>query len=164
MDPVGEWDWADWTYFISILATFLTTIGVVGIIWQIIGERRSRHREFENMYVNRYWSISKGLPRRCVYGHSDYEANNDELTALNEYLLLCEDELDLRKRGFITDQTWEIWGEGLSAVSADPRLRDLVSKFPEDRLTNLRALIDSSSQVFDPLLWSRTRRWWSGLR
>ncbi|WP_431710465.1 hypothetical protein [Glutamicibacter uratoxydans] len=164
MDPVGEWDWADWFYFYSTVATFLTTIGVLGIIWQIIGERRTRHREFENMYVSRYWSIANNLPRRFVCGHPDYEANEKEVVALTEYLLLCEDELDLRMRGFVTDQTWEIWAEGICAASSDKKLRELASTFPPGRLTNFKTLLESGSSSFDPLAWSKTKRWWNGLR
>lgn len=161
---MGEWDWADWFYLFSITATFITTIGVLGIIWQIIGERRTRHREFENMYVSRYWNIASKLPHRFVCGHQDYSPTEQELVALTDYLLLCEDELDLRKRGFVTDQTWEIWAEGICSASNDTILRDIVDSFPPDRLTIFKELVNSETRRFDPLTWSKKKRWWSGLR
>lgn len=36
------------------------------------------------------------------------------------YLRLSEDELDLRKQGFITDRTWAIWSEGIRAQLRAP--------------------------------------------
>lgn len=108
MDPVIEWDWADWVLLVSTVFTIAAAVSVWGIIFQIIGERRARHREFENMYVQRYWDLMNSLPIRFVQGHEDYSPNDNQSIALCNYLLLCEDELDLRAQGFITDKTWKI--------------------------------------------------------
>jgi len=163
MDPVNEWDWADWILLVSTALTIVATLGVFGIIVQIIGERRARHREFENMYVQRYWDLIGTLPIRFVQGHADYTPNDSQSIALCNYLLLCEDELDLRAKGFITDQTWEIWRSSIVGIAHDPILRDLIESFPEHRLANLRALVASTENEPEPLMMSQFKRWWSGL-
>ncbi|GAA5228426.1 hypothetical protein GCM10025778_29600 [Paeniglutamicibacter antarcticus] len=160
MDPLVEWDWADCIYF---AVTILTGIGVLAIGWQIIGERNARHREFENMYVQRYWDISSRMPSRFVHGHVDYVPNNAERNALCDYLLLCEDELDLREQGFITDQTWHIWMSGIVFALRDPQLIKLAQGFPSERLDNFKALIEDPRIEFDPLKRTKLRRWWTGL-
>lgn len=161
MDPFFEWDWADWAYFI---VTFLAGIGVLAIGLQIIGERNARHREFENMYVQRYWDISSRLPARFVQGHPDYTLSESEKSAICDYLLLCEDELDLRKRAYITDQTWKIWMSGVIFATRDAQVRLLIDEFPADRLECIKELMTDGRDYFDPLKRIRIRRWWNGLR
>ena len=160
MDPVLEWDWADIAYFVF---TALTGIGVLAIGMQIIGERTARHREFENMYVQRYWSISSRLPTRFIQGHSDYTMNEDGKSAMYDYLLLCEDEMDLRKRGYITDQTWQIWMSGIFFTITDLQCKELIDNFPKGRLEHLRKLSIEPLPSFDPIELGKVRRWWTGL-
>lgn len=160
MDPFIEWDWADWAYF---AVTLLTGIGVLAIGLQIIGERSARHREFENMYVQRYWDIASRLPTRFVHGHADYVPNASEENALCDYILLCEDELDLREQGYITDRTWQIWMSGIIFAARDPQLGKLARTFPPDRLEKFKALVENPCLEFDPQNRTKIRRWWTGL-
>ncbi|QXQ11308.1 hypothetical protein [Paeniglutamicibacter sp. Y32M11] len=161
MDPVNEWDWAD---VLSLVVTFLTGVGVFAIVWQIIGERSARHREFENMYVQRYWDIAGRLPVRFVQGHEKYSMGKSERIAMREYLILCEDELDLRKEGYITDRTWEIWKSGIIGTIHDPKVKTVINEFPSTRLVNIRDLMNISNGNSDPLNRTKIRRWWNGLR
>jgi hypothetical protein len=162
MDPFIEWDWADWAYFL-VLA--LTGVGVLAIGWQIIGERTARHREFENMYVQRYWDISSRMPAHYLHGGgpTEYVPTADEKYALRDYLLLCEDQLDLREQGFITDRTWKIWMSGIIFAAKDPTLKVLAQDFPPKRLDKFKSLTKNPSIDFDPLKRMRLRRWWTGL-
>ena len=161
MDSVLEWDWADIIYF---LVTLMTGFGVWAIGLQIIGERSARHREFENMYVQRYWDIAAKLPMRFVQGFSDYKLSKPERTAMYNYLLLCEDEMDLRAKGFITDKTWKIWMSGIFSAVTDPQIKKLIEGFPAGRLEHLRMFAYAPNPSFDPLKYRWPRRWWTGLR
>ena len=115
------------------------------------------------MYVQRYWDLMNSLPIRFVQGHEDYSPNDNQSIALCNYLLLCEDELDLRAQGFITDKTWKIWRSSIVGIAHDPKLLDLIETFPKHRLTNLRSLIASAESEPDPLIKLSISRWWSGL-
>jgi hypothetical protein len=43
-------DWAD-------IGAIVTAVAVVFAVFQVVTARTQRHREFENMYVQRYWQI-----------------------------------------------------------------------------------------------------------
>lgn len=154
----GALDWID--FVVSVV----TGVGVLLIFLQIIGERSSRHREFENMYVQRYWAITERLPSDFVIGRTEYELNETQILAMRDYVSLCEDELDLRKRGFITDRTWSVWKTGIWAAIQDPRILEVVATFGDNRLDLLRSMIDRDQSSFDPIAMSRMSRWWKGLR
>ncbi|MGP5523684.1 hypothetical protein ACTXM3_10360 [Glutamicibacter arilaitensis] len=160
MNDFSSFGFVEWVDF-SI--SFFTVVGVILIFFQIVGERSARHREFENMYVQRYWSITERLPSAFVIGRTDYELDELQTIAMRDYVSLCEDELDLRKRGFITDRTWAVWRTGISAIGSDPRIREVVDSFGENRLDLLRTMIDHDQSDFDPNTMRRFSKWWKGL-
>lgn len=44
----------EWT---AIVAQLVTPIAVLFAIFQLIGARAANHRDFENLYVQRYWNL-----------------------------------------------------------------------------------------------------------
>ena len=162
MDPVHEWDWADVVYFGVTALSVLTAVGIALVVLQFIGERTSRHREFEMMYVQRYWQISDHLPREFVQGLDDFRITRKNRLAFLDYLLLCEDELDLRSRGYITDPTWAIWESGIQSAIDNSQLLNLMGSFSNDRLARLRHAVRTG--ITDPLEKSTLSKWWFGLR
>lgn len=145
-------DWAD-------IGTIFAAAAVVFAVFQVVGARTQRHREFENLYVQRYWQILDRLPDRLYLNHEIRVPRRDERRLAVAYLRLCEDEVDLRKQGFITDRTWAIWSEGI--------LAQLRANIYADSLAEHADLLPSLTQFAhsgqDPLSWNKFPRWWSGL-
>ena len=76
------------------------------------------------------------------------------------YLRLCEDEIDLRQQGFVSDQTWKIWAWGILEQMKHTPYEKQLNMMAVDELTSLRKfLVDRE----DPLEWGWLKRWWSGL-
>lgn len=76
---------------------------------------RERLRQFEALYVQRYWSILDQLSLEALAGLSAGSPYEGDLKAVRAYMLLCEDELEMRGRGYIADSTY--------LRAATPRLR-----------------------------------------
>lgn len=101
---------------IAALAVILAGVAVQASVY-------IRRSEFEDIYIQRYWEILNRIPvnlRVQLIGESDLEAVferdaingaqvSSEEQALWDYLALCEDEIDLRKIGRVTDETWVEW-------------------------------------------------------
>ena len=97
----------------ALQATFI--VGVFGFLTAVFALRQSyltRLRSFEMFYVQRYWLLMDEM--RDIGPELD-DASRDRARAsvAEAYLALCEDELDLRARGWITRQTFNIWAEGM---------------------------------------------------
>ncbi|WIB63591.1 hypothetical protein [Curtobacterium sp. MCBD17_040] len=61
-------------------------------------------------------------------------------------LRLCEDELDLRRNGFLTNPTWRIWSGSIRAVKKDPAKTRVLERAEE--MTLLREYLKTES---DPI-------------
>lgn len=101
------------------IASVATAIAVILAVAGLRQTQRQRVRQFEDFYVKRYWDL---MDRLSLGALRDQRASNDEdRKALYAYLLLCEDELDLRAEGWISDSTWKVWGNGIkSQLSCGP--------------------------------------------
>jgi hypothetical protein len=100
-------------------ATFLTAVtslvAVTGAMVQLRQLRKQRMRDFEDLFVQRYWNIMDRLSLaaiECDVPEDRAVAAGDRL-AVVAYLRLCEDELDLRGEGWISGDTWQIWHAGM---------------------------------------------------
>ena len=90
-------------------------LGISGFLTAVFALRQSyltRIRSFEMFYVERYWFL---MDKMRGIGLEPDDASRDRARAslAEAYLALCEDELDLRARGWITRQTSNIWAEGM---------------------------------------------------
>lgn len=94
-------DWAD-------IGTIFTAVAVVFAVFQVVTARTQRHREFKNLYVQRYRQIFDRMPDRMSLNHEISEPTPDERRLAVAYLRLSEDEGDLRRQGFITNRAWAI--------------------------------------------------------
>lgn len=103
-------------------------LGVLALVvaWrQLRASLYVRRREFEDIYVQRYWDISDRLDLDLRVGafqggdlHKYRESGDheDQLKAMWDYLALCEDQIDLRKGGNVTDEAWEVWSTSISGT------------------------------------------------
>ncbi|OFU57155.1 hypothetical protein [Corynebacterium sp. HMSC11E11] len=145
-----------------------------------------RRREFEDIYVQRYWEINDRLPvevrlKLMVQESHPFDvADEGTRRAIWDYLMLCEDEIDLRAHGQVTDETWSIWSDSITGsmkrypykqmfewIESEFDVLDEGRKSAADRpFVNLRRIhqreIDEAN--FDPLKRSRLRNYLEGRR
>lgn len=113
-------DWAD-------VATIVTAGAVVVAILSFIGDRSQRHREFESLYVQRYWAIQDRQSPDVRLGRKRRLRKADRALAL-DYLRLCEDELEIRKLGLVTNRTWKVWSDAIKSGIATPLAQELLAE------------------------------------
>lgn len=101
------------------------TLGVTipGVVVAFLSVRASlyiRRRQFEDIYIQRYWQLNERIPpelrvqlRTPPPEPTLEDLDPGQLRVLWDYLLLCEDEIDLRATGQVTDETWAIWRDSI---------------------------------------------------
>lgn len=90
------WEWA------NVVAQFATVFAVLFAIFQLIGARAAKPRDFENLYVQRYWNLMDGFLGDPWTAASIRQLPKKDRSKVLAYLQLCEDELDLRRNGFVS--------------------------------------------------------------
>lgn len=147
--------------YAQVIIEALTFLAISFAVLQLVGDRTQRHREFENLYVQRYWTILDDMSD-AFYLHASQAAQETESDKrlIVAYLRLCEDEIDIRRQGFVTDRTWAIWADGICTQLEEEPYKRAFKEIQSDLPSLSRFLVTGS----DPLLWSRVKRWWSGLR
>ena len=134
------------------LANAATAIGGVGIllaVFPLLQARKQRLRDAEQWYVERYWAIQDRIEVEVEDGRL---VKRPALKDIYDELRLCEDELDLRKNGFLTNPTWRIWGGSIRAIRED---REKVSVL--ERANDMTLLRDYLLTGNDPMEVGRLR-------
>jgi hypothetical protein len=150
---------------VTDIALLVTAAGVVISLFGVRRNYRSRLRQFESMYVQRYWSIMDRISLDEPSNTSCTNPDQADERAIRAYLMLCEGELRMRKQGYIADATYEIWAGWMRAQLGHPRFAAVwnrgtsESPFPYE---HLKALYDSGGR-YDPLKGGRAMRWLRGL-
>lgn len=145
---------------IQNVASVVTCIAIVFVLFQLVGERKAGHRNFESLYVQRYWTIEDRISAQNVHSHPLEQTQQETKNARVAYLRLCEDQLELREKGYITDATWMVWSWGMkSQLPTSPYLA-LLDEMDSDELVQLREFIQHWE---DPLKKYLPARWWAGL-
>ena len=75
------------------------------------------HRDLEMLYVQRYWAL---MDARSVHWVLDRNPTPEDRVVVRGYLQLCEDEIDLRRLGRVTDNTRGFWDESMLSQLHDP--------------------------------------------
>lgn len=145
------------------LTIALGTLAIVVAVLQSHQARRQRVRDFELVYVQRYWALRDRI--EAARG-----TDGDRMAFVSLYLELCEDEADMRKHGWISDATWRLWRDGItSALRRDPYAAawgSLQKEGPE-RFEHLKALAESQDEPadggYDPIAVMPPTKWLRGL-
>ena len=143
----------------------ITAAGVLAAVFSLRQSNRERLRQFEAMYVQRYWSILDQLSLDALSGSTKNSPSEADLKAIRAYLFLCEDELEMRGRGYIADTTYEIWTDAAVTQLQQPMFQAVwqqvlkESTFPYKHLNALC----SQPESYDPLTIGFVRRWLRGL-
>jgi hypothetical protein len=156
---------------VSDIALIITAIGVVGVVLGIRQSYRERLRQFEARYVERYWKILDLLSLNALRGSCPDVIIDDDNRAIRSYILLCEDELEMRKNGYIADSTYDLWADGIYSQFQQPMFGKIWEQVKEEAVQNnafryvhLRQLLDDKDpSVYDPLMIAHWRRRIRGL-
>jgi len=155
----------------SDIALFITAIGVFGVVFGLRQSYLERLQQFEGRYVDRYWDILDRLSLNALKGacvDPIPEADNKNIRC---YILLCEDELEMRGNGYISDRTYDLWADGIRTQFQEQPFKEIWKQVQEEAesnhsfpYVNLRLLFASeSTQRYDPLAMSSWRKWVRGL-
>jgi hypothetical protein len=160
-------DYQSWVG-VSLLANIALIVTAAGVLAAVFGLRQSnreRLRQFEAMYVQRYWSIVDQLSLDALAGSTAGPSSEADLKAIRAYLFLCEDELEMRGRGYIADTTYKMWTDAAVTQLQQPMFQVVweqvlkESTFPYKHLYALCA----QPECYDPLTVGFVRRWLRGL-
>jgi hypothetical protein len=149
---------------VTDIALSVTAAGVIIALFGLRQSYRSRLRQFESMYVQRYWSIMDRLSLDALSNAACTKPDQSDERAIRAYLL-CEDELGMRKQGYIADATYQIWAEWMRAQLGQPMFSAVWEKVTSESsfpYKYLKALYDSDGR-YDPLKAGRVLRWLRGL-
>jgi hypothetical protein len=123
---------------------------------------RQRLRQFEQMYVERYWHIID----RCSLAamstkSSDTDLSEEDQKAIRAYIRLCEEELMVRREGWISDVTYKIWAESTCTMMKLPMFAKVWNQVPEDSIFPHEYLTEllSRGKGYDPCKMNRFVRW-----
>jgi hypothetical protein len=161
---------------VADIALIVTAVGVLGVVLGLRQNYRERLRQFETRYVERYWSLLDKLSIDALSGASPEKIIEDDNRTIRGYILLCEDELEMREYGYIADNTYKLWADGIQSQFKQPMFAEIwndVVKEAEKHRTfpyiHLRQLLDKECEAgYDPLdlkipRWRRRLRGLAGL-
>jgi hypothetical protein len=127
--------------------------------WGLRQARRVRLRQFEQLYIQRFWHLVDALSPNARFGKSGVISDRDRLTVLS-YLELCEDELELRSAGWITDALWrERRATILRRVGSWPVRNVWNEQKGSGKFRELNRFMDYRGN-YDPCRFSRFTKWW----
>lgn len=151
---------------VADVALIVTAVGVFAAVFGLRQSNRERLRQFEAMYVQRYWSILDDLSLQVMEGTAGYSPSEADLKAIRAYMFLCEDELEMRGRGYIADTTYKMWAVAIADQFKQPIFGAVWKQVQHEEAfpyANLRALC-SQPESYDPLAEvGYVRRWARGL-
>jgi len=121
------------------------------------------------MYVQRYWSLLDQLSLDALSGASSQQVSASDQRAIRAYLFLCEDELEIRESGYISDSTYRVWADGMSEQIKQPMFEAVWKQVCNEQTFpyNYLKLMFDGGQDYDPCkmpLWRRRLRGLAGLK
>lgn len=131
----------------SLVLQVATLLAVVVAAWQLLFHSRQMHREFEAMYIARYWEL---MDRRSTRWVISGRQTREDCVVAKSYLQLCEDEIDCRRIGRVTDNTWAFWREAIISQTAGQPYRAVLQSSDAGDYPRLRELISVGSE-YEPL-------------
>jgi hypothetical protein len=146
--------WKAEVTMLNIFSFVVAIIGVAGLLFSLRQAYRARLRQFEEKYVERYWSILDSLSLAAL-SISDQLPDHDDEVTIRKYIFLCEDELQMRKNGYISDETYYEWADGMLDQLEQPmfkqvwdRIQDKANKHKSGvfAYANLSNLLDAKTE------------------
>jgi hypothetical protein len=157
---------------ISDIGLIVAALGAIGVMFGLRQSYRERIRQFESMYVKRYWDIYDHLSLKAIRGSSTARIGRGDEKAIRNYILLCEDELQMRRSGYISDSTYYVWADGMRLQLSQSMFKDIWSRVRDEAKANeafaykhlVTLLAATDSEAGDPLSTQPFMRRVRGLR
>lgn len=143
----------------GVIVQALTAVAIIFAAWQLLFHSRAMHREFELLYVERYWAL---MDRRSEQFALTGNPDDSDRLVIRGYLQLCEDECDLRGLGRVTDNTWSFWGISIATQLGEASYGHELELAEQSLYPQVRAILSSAGKK-DPLRWGWFRRKVHGL-
>ncbi len=147
----------------EMVVRLATLFAVLLAVFQLGQLRKQRHRDFEDLFMQRYWGVMERLSPQAIEGTApaDGYLSDTDRAAVLAYLHLVEDELNLRAENWIRRDTWRIWRAGMasqlrrwpfSEVYVDVLAQE-AARGDYGQLPHLRRTFDRLADVtFDPCM------------
>lgn len=148
-----------WLEGAGLIISIITAGSIIFAARQIVAQTRQMHREFESLYVERYWEL---MDKRSVSFLRGSKPRRSDQFVIFQYLQLCEDEVDQRGLGRVTDETWGHWEKSIRAQVQESAYSKGLRSSSRSDFPSLKKLVGSPTS-YDPLTWSRTKRRRKGL-
>ena len=162
---------------IADISLIVTALGVLGAWFSLRQSYRERLRQLESRYVERYWKILDQLSLNALRATAktrNPKASPDDERAIRSYIILCEDEVELRKNGYISDATYKEWADGTIGQFLNPMFKEVWKKVQQDAndkqtfpYANLAQLLEewrNIEELYDPLQMSTIKKIIRGLK
>lgn len=157
----------NWAEAVTALASTITAAAVIFAAIQVAFHNRQMHRDFESLYLQRYWTITDQRSRDFLVSGS-HSAEDEKV--IHNYLDLSNDQVSLRALGRITDDTWRFWEEAIyefiySQPYYDYALEDAGLRYQHlwNMLEHHDHGVHDPDDYYDPLTWHLVRRKLNGL-
>lgn len=137
----------NWTDIASVVISAITVLTIAFAAVQLIFHTRQMHRDFESLYVQRYWAL---MDRRTPSFALDRVPTEGDRPIIRAYLQLSEDEIDLRRLGRVTDHTWAYWSGAIVDQCSTVGYQEELLATPEADYPRVRTLIARNGD-WDPL-------------
>lgn len=163
----SDLEWGTIPEWITALFAGLALLAVLAAVGQLRLHNRQLHRELESQYLQRFWNVWDARTSKFKRTGKIRDAGS---AWVQDYLTLSNDQVELRQRGRVTDNTWDFWARDIIRFChAYPELVDEANRnYPA--LSHLlshpgaiHATVNQKVQVYDPLEWSRNKRRMQGL-
>jgi len=114
-----------------IAALVILILGITGLLAGLRQAYLARLRQFEAKYVDRYWAILDELSLSALSLANKEPDDADEKT-IRKYIFLCEDELQMRRLGYISDATYQEWADGILSQFRQPMFAEVWEKVEQE--------------------------------
>ena len=147
--------------YFSLILNAITCLAILLAVWQLLFHARQMHRDMEMHFVEQYWQIlSKATTEWRLTYLLEAPTSAEDKRVVHEYLQLCEDEIDLRANGRVTDSTWFLWASAINTVASIEHFDETIRDAPELMYPRLRVMMQSPDPSgHDPLgknkIWRR---------
>lgn len=149
---------------LDLLLSAGSLLAVGFVVVQIATHNRQMHHDFEAMYLQRFWALMERRSPRFDPQNARRLSRADR-RFIEDYLALSNDQIELRRLGRVTNQTWRIWAPDIAKFVNLPAIRGVLDASAPEDFADLRRLIEErpDNPTWDPCELSRFRRWARGL-
>ena len=147
--------------WISAVGAVAAVLGV-GFVWrQIKLTKEIAQLQFEDGLAKEYRELASRIPTKALIGAGlSPHQYSDTFDELFRYIELSNEQIALRARGRIGDQTWAQWSEGISFNMRLPAFNRAWADVQRDAPTQFSELAKflSGRLSMDPKSWVEGRR------